>query len=284
MQIVGQLLGAAVGASAGLLASALRTMVSSSYRNRDIEGTRRLRFVEADLVQQGVAVSAIEHRFQRHELVQRGPKRIDVGTVIDQPLRAMACSGLTTQGADQLAGHGQAGLVLELGQAKIGDPHLAPAVEQQIGRLDVAMDDPHLVGVFEHFGGLPGNRGHTLKIVVGACRMGRGQDHGCLCRSGGLTFLGDVCRHPEPVGLAIRAVAEVDDQRRQTLALDVLHGIKVHAAFGADGKHRDDMRMMQMGGRLRLVAKTLQLPGVDATGKGQDLEGDARRREIWSAS
>ena len=43
--------------------------------------------------------------------------------------------------AQQVAGHGQAGVVLELGQAEVGDPEVAAVVEQQVGRLDVAVDD-----------------------------------------------------------------------------------------------------------------------------------------------
>ena len=40
------------------------------------------------------------------------------------------------------------------GQAEVGHPEVALGVEQEIGRLDVAVDDPALMGVVERLGGL----------------------------------------------------------------------------------------------------------------------------------
>ena len=64
------------------------------------------------------------------------------------------------QRAEQVAGHGQAGLGVELGQAEVGDPEAAAGVEQQVGRLDVAVDDAERVGVVQGLGRLDAQLGH----------------------------------------------------------------------------------------------------------------------------
>src|SRR5207248_683764 len=50
---------------------------------------------------------------------------------------------------DDVAGGGQAGVALELGQAEIRDPEMAANIEKEVGRFDVAMDHAKLMGMFE---------------------------------------------------------------------------------------------------------------------------------------
>jgi hypothetical protein len=79
------------------------------------------------------------------------------------------------QGAQDVAGHRQAGVGLHPRQAEAGDPEVAADVDQQVGRLDVAVDDPQAMGVIKGFGGLHGQMGHSLEIGMGASRVvGRG--------------------------------------------------------------------------------------------------------------
>ena len=47
------------------------------------------------------------------------------------------------------------------------------------------------------------------------------------------------------------------------------------AALAADEVDRHDVRVMQLGGRLRLVLEALQLPGVERGGERQHLQGHA---------
>ena len=51
--------------------------------------------------------------------------------------------------------------VLGLGQAEVGDPDLALGVEQQVGRLDVAVEDALLMSVFERLGHLDADPRHA---------------------------------------------------------------------------------------------------------------------------
>jgi hypothetical protein len=49
----------------------------------------------------------------------------------------------------------------------------------------------------------------------------------------------------------------------------------VDAALGADRVHRDDVLVPEVGGRLRLVPKPLELPGVYGRGERQHFQRDA---------
>jgi hypothetical protein len=64
------------------------------------------------------------------------------------------------ESADQVSGERQRRGRLELGQAEISDPMVAARVDEHVGRLDVAVDDAELVGVFEGVGGLLAEEGH----------------------------------------------------------------------------------------------------------------------------
>ena len=73
----------------------------------------------------------------------------------------------------QVARHGQAGARLAMGQPEIGDPQVGVQINQQIGRLDVAMHHAHLVGVFQGEGGLHAQPGHGAEIGPARERLRR---------------------------------------------------------------------------------------------------------------
>ncbi len=56
--------------------------------------------------------------------------------------------------AEQLPGRGDRILGADAGDPEVGDVEHPPPVEQQVGRLDVAMDDPAAMGVIEGLGSL----------------------------------------------------------------------------------------------------------------------------------
>ena len=74
--------------------------------------------------------------------------------------------GHVAQGADQVAGAGQVLLARGAGQAEVGDPDRAVGVEQQVGRLDVAMNDPLAGGVRQRLGRLHAQPGDAEGVAV----------------------------------------------------------------------------------------------------------------------
>ena len=61
------------------------------------------------------------------------------------------------------------GLVVGLGQAEVGHPDGAAGVQQQVRRLDVAVEDALLVGVLQRLGHLHADLGHALPVGRPTC-------------------------------------------------------------------------------------------------------------------
>ena len=66
--------------------------------------------------------------------------------------------GHVTQGPDQVVRLREVVPFLELGQAEVGDPDVAQRVQDQVGGLDVAMQDAPPVGVRQGVGDLGPSR------------------------------------------------------------------------------------------------------------------------------
>ena len=108
-----------------------------------------------------------ERRPEGEQLVESEPEGIDVGAGV--PLAAESLGGHVPQGADDIAGARQP-FFLGLGQAEVGDPDDTGCIQQQVGGLDVAVDDPPSVGVRQRPGRLAADLGHAADIVVPATR------------------------------------------------------------------------------------------------------------------
>ena len=121
-----------------------------------------------------------------------------------------------------------------LGQAEVGDVRLALGVEQDVGRLEVAVQDAPLVGVVHRLGRL----GHQP----------RPRPSGRPCTVG------------EPVG--------------EAAALDQLHAEVVLAVVLADLVDRHDVRVVERGDRLGLVPEPPQLVVAGQLAGPDHLEGD----------
>ena len=63
-------------------------------------------------------------------------------------------------------------------------------------------------------------------------------------------------------GVAARQTAQLLNDRRQALALDVLHRVEIDALFLSDGEDGHDVRVVQLGGCLRFISKAGDLPLV----------------------
>jgi hypothetical protein len=153
-EVVGQLLGRGV-ALLRVLGHRLEHDRFQLDRDGPVPAPRRGRFLEGDLAHDRLGVVAVVRGLQRQQLVERHAERIDVGAVVHgHPLGQGLLRTHVADRADQVAGHGHAGVTLHAGQAEVGDPQLAAPVDEQVGRLDVAMDDALVVGVLQRPGGL----------------------------------------------------------------------------------------------------------------------------------
>ena len=126
-------------------------------------------------------------------------------------------------------------------EAEIGDPDGLMLIDEQIGGLDVPVQNPLIVGILD--------------------RLSR--------------LRADARCEPPPLIARRRLIAPpVFEQRVEPPAADVLHGIVRHAVVLTEGKDRHDVCMVQPGDRQRLALKPLQPPGIELH-LVDDLEGDA---------
>ena len=92
-----------------------------------------------------------------HHLVEHHPQRPDVHARAGV-LAVELLGGHVGRGAHRHAGAGDAGLIDELGDAEVDQLHPPVRGHDDVGRLDVAMDDPPLVGTGQAGGDLFGDR------------------------------------------------------------------------------------------------------------------------------
>jgi hypothetical protein len=182
---------------------------------------------------------------------------------------------------------------------EIGDPHGALAIEQQIGRLDVAVQDAELVRVRQGLRGLYADAGHAA-VVFGRRSAGEGAlvaGRPSVRSSAGLVslFVGGEIRRGKLAGdqavghtageLAPRRVrgghgrpapAEVPyfaENLVQSLAIDVLHRIVIESILLADAKDLDDVGVMELGRRLGLAQEAFLERRLQQAGEREHFEG-----------
>ena len=274
MTIVSRSLGTAGLSREGRRGSSWAIFRSSSWRSEPSKAGRSVR-------------SFVEGRAQR----------VDVGPLVDDGVVGHRLLGAhVPQGAQHVAGRRQARFALEAGQAEVGDPQVAPAVDDQVRRLDVAVEHALLVGVLEGLGGLeaqPGrlleegrgtmaaSRPATVGPIAGRASAGVGTP-GCA----GVTSRVDIDAVEARPGwesgrAAVRIpAAERVDPIGEGRAVDELHGVVVDAALAADRVDRDDVGVVQMRGRLGLDAEPGDLPRVDGGGEREDLQGHPTAQRV----
>src|SRR5438309_906423 len=92
------------------------------------------------------------------------PATANSNTTSAAPLAAGLLRRHVAQRAEQVAGRGQAAVAADVGQAEVGDEQRAGPVQEQVGRLDVAVDHAELVGVLQGVGrgGAPAGDGAEM--------------------------------------------------------------------------------------------------------------------------
>ena len=121
-------------------------------RDVPVKLSRRRRRVVADPLDQTDLVGLLERRPQGQQLVQRRPQRIDIAAAIRRSPESLGRH--VAERPDQLARLRAVGALLELRQAEVGDPDVAHRVQEQVRRLDVAMQHAATVGVLQGVGHL----------------------------------------------------------------------------------------------------------------------------------
>lgn len=169
------------------------------------------------------------------------------------------------QGADEISGCRHAGIGFDLGQSEVGDPDLSVGVEQQIGRLDIAMDHAVFVRIGKSTGDLASDPGDPPESVAGF-GFGRGQSQ--VEGRGGVSAV----RRVRVAGCVAIPVGEND---REVSAFDEPHGVVMDAAVASDAVDIDDVRVIELGGSEGFVPEPLQAGLVDQGSQRQNLEGDA---------
>jgi hypothetical protein len=97
-----------------------------------------------------------------NHLVQDNAQGIKIGPAIHR-IAAGLLRGHVSRGADSMAGAGQRLVIQGQGHAEIGQQRPAISPQQNVGGLDIAMNDPLAVSVVQGIGNLPGN--------IGRCRF-----------------------------------------------------------------------------------------------------------------
>ena len=112
---------------------------------------------------------AFEWRLSCQERIENGAQPVDVGRRRDRAATAQRLlRGHVGGRSHDRAGLGQLdALVKPLGQAEVRDVRLALLVQQDVGRLEVAVQDSPLVGVLDRFGdvGQQGRDGPRVVLV-----------------------------------------------------------------------------------------------------------------------
>ena len=102
-------------------------------------------------------VRRLERRPQRHQLVERQAQAVHVGPRVALPREPLR--GHVADGAQDVAGVRQVVGLGRLGQAEVGHPDVAVVVQQEVRRLDVAVEDALAVGVLQRLGHLDADPG-----------------------------------------------------------------------------------------------------------------------------
>ena len=277
-QVLGQRLRRGVAAVRVLL-ERLEADGLEVQRDLGVDAPRALRLLGQYAAQNLLARLSRERPRQRQQLVEHGAQRVDVRAMIDRHtshgdlFRRHVGRRPQERTADR-----QPRLLEHARQSEVGDTETAFDGEDQVARLDVAVDHAFAVGVMQGVGDLGDQSHHAVEPVppagrrigdAGRClgrRRSRGEPGLALCRLRGNAGLEQL------VGAF---VDEITQNLVQRLPLDQLHHIEVIAFLLADGVNRNDVGVMQRRRRLGLAGEALRGVRTQPQGGRLDLERHA---------
>ncbi|MCG3180811.1 MAG: hypothetical protein BIFFINMI_03174 [Phycisphaerae bacterium] len=242
-------------------------------RDVGVDASRPRRRLLGDLLDQAAAVALVERRAERQQLVERQPEAVDVAAAVGasgEPLRRRVA-----QRAGDLPAGRRVGRLDRLGQSEVGHPDHAAGVQQQVGRLDVAVQRALRVGVGQGVGDLSADAGDDPPVARSAGRGGVVADNATADRlqPGGFGVDG---RQFGPLA----APGERCDDPVQPRALDVLHDVEVKPLLLADAVDLHDVGVVQPRRDAGLALEALELALVGQRQRGQHLERDAAAERL----
>jgi len=129
-----------------------------------------------------------EGALQRQQFVEHRAQRVDVGAVIQlHPSRRNLLRAHVGRGAQERTGDGQARLLDDPRQTKVGDAQSPLVREHQVRRVDIAVDHTLAVRVVQPVGDLGDQLGHRVEPWATPGR-GVAQTHGRGVRLGRRSF------------------------------------------------------------------------------------------------
>ncbi len=170
VQVVGQFLGRGVTVGR-ILAEGLQNDEFQFAGNSAVNRPRRPRIAVQHVSQEGGACPARENGPEGQQFVEGGRQRVDVRAMVqNDPLPRGLFGAHVADRAENVAGLGQPGSIMKMGQPEVRDPHVPSEINQQVRRLDVTMNDAFPMRIFQGFGGLghaPGDRAVQFRLLAG---------------------------------------------------------------------------------------------------------------------
>ena len=179
-------------------------------RDRPVQALRPRRCVVQDLTQQLAPVGGVEGRAQGQQFVESQAQAVNVTAPVRNAVELLR--GHITKGPNHVSGPGQVLLLGQLGQAEVRHPYGSRPSQNEVARLDIAMQGSLSMRVMNGRRRLHPDRGYIPPVTPSQC----GYVRSLLCdRSAPCRFRTDVFRSVLPCVVAVDRVRDVRPGRRK---------------------------------------------------------------------